>query len=225
MILTWDLGPPPSSEVAPMLAEQLRSGMDRVEAQWGDLCREIGSRHQLPDGWLQAMIWRESGGNARAFRQEKDRFGVPIRDAFGRLLTGVGLMQITSPAIKKNRTDAELFNPPLNVELGATYVSYLASRPDVRGTDGKPDFARISAAFNAGSVRDSGQNRWGMVQTSGHVDAEVAAFNYWLSRRMSDAQREAALAIAVQFTPTDLQETLESDRVTLADAEDGEPAA
>lgn len=208
MIVTWDL--PNGAEVVPMLSDAEKASMDRVEEKWGDLCRESSARHQLPDGWLQAMIKRESNGNERAFRQEKDKNGQPIRDASGRLLTGVGLLQITSPALKKNRTDTELFAPALNIELGAGYVAYLASRPDTKGSDGKPDFARIAAAFNAGSVRDSSRNRWGMVQTNGHVDAEVAAYNYWIARKMSDAQRAAAFAVAHEFSETDLLPDLDS---------------
>ena len=219
MVVTWDLGPPPGAEVAPMLSPSLRSGMDLVEQKWGALCREIGARHQLPDGWLQAMIWRESAGNARAFRQEKDKNGVPIRDASGKLLTGVGLMQITSPALKRNRTDAELFEPGLNIELGARYVAELAARPDVKG-----DFPRVAAAFNAGSVRDSSRNRWGMVMTTGHVDAEVAAFNYWLASRMSDAQRTAAMAVAAQFDEAALLPDLDSVADEMKD-DDSEPSA
>jgi soluble lytic murein transglycosylase-like protein len=203
MILVWDLGPPLGAEVAPMLSPSLQSGMDLVETKWGDLCREIGARHQLPDGWLQAMIWRESAGNPRAFRQEKNADGTN-RMVNGRSLTGVGLMQITSPALKGRRTDAELFDPGINIELGAGYISSLASRPDTKGADGKPDFARISAAFNAGSVRDSSRNRWGFVQTTGHVDAEVSAYNYWLTTKMNDANKAAAMAIAAQFSLIDL---------------------
>ena len=218
MILTWDLGPPLGAEVAPMLAGPIRSGMDLVEQRWGDMCREIGSRHQLPDGWLQAMIWRESAGNPRAFRIEKDKFGTPIV-VNGRALTGVGLMQITSSALKGRRTDAELFDPGINIELGARYIAELASRPDTKG-----DFPRVCAAFNAGSARDSSRNRWGLVQTAGHVDAEVAAYNYWLSRQMSDVQRAAAEAMAHQFSAFDLSPTLGSVADEMAD-DDTDPAA
>lgn len=202
VILTWDL--PNGAEHAPMLSPELQGGLIKVEAQWGDLCREIGGRHQLPDGWLQAMIWRESGGNPRAFRQETDKEGNPLHDPSGRAVTGVGLLQITSPALKKNRTDAELFDPGINIELGAGYVSYLAGRPDTKGPDGLPDFCRIAAAFNAGSVRASTMNEWGMVMTRGHVSAEVAAYNFWLTLKMSEEQKAAALAFAKNFSVLDL---------------------
>lgn len=196
LIVTWDL--PNGAEHAPMLASELQSGFLKVEAQWADLCREIGNRHQLPEGWLLAMIWRESGGNPRAFRQETDKEGNPVY-VNGRALTGVGLMQITSPALKKNRTDTELFDPGINIECGARYLSEIAARPDVKG-----DFPRAAAAYNAGSVRASTMNEWGMVMTRGHVSAEVAAYNFFLSTKMKDEERAAALAFAKQFTLFDL---------------------
>jgi len=197
MIVTWDL--PNGAEHVPMLATELREGLDRVEQQWGELCRDVAIRHEIPEGWLQSMIWRESGGNPKALRHETDKEGKQIV-VKGRPLTGVGLMQITSNALKKAWTDAELMGPKLNVEIGATYVANLASRVETQGADGKPDFARIAAAFNAGSVRPSTMNEWGMVMTRGHVSAEVAAYNYWLSTRMAEEQKVAALAMTKQFT-------------------------
>lgn len=210
MIVTWDL--PNGAECVPMLTRDLQAGMDAVEARWGALCLEVAARHQLPNGWLQAMIWRESGGNPRAFRQERNPDGTPIISPNGRPLTGVGLLQITSPALKGGRTDEELFSPALNVELGARYVAELSGRPDIKG-----DFPRVSAAFNAGSVRASQRNPWGMVMTTGHVQAEVCAYNYWLSKRMADESREAALAFAKNFGPLELRD----DTI----AGDGEPTA
>ena len=202
LYVIWDL--PNGAETVPMLDPSQWDAIRAIEDKWGPLCKEIGDRHQLPEGWLQAMIWRESAGNERAYRVEKDKNGNPIHDATGRLLTGVGLLQITSSAIKKGRTDAEIFNPPINIELGAGYVSYLASRPDVKGPDGKPDFARISAAFNAGSVRPSPLNRWGMFSYGNHVDAEVRALNTWIYLKLDDARIFAAQALAKQFSTVDL---------------------
>lgn len=206
MIVTWDL--PNGAECAPMPAEAQHAAMDAVEARWGALCRESGERHQLPDGWLQAMIWRESLGNPKAFRQERHKDGTPIVSPNGRPLTGVGLMQITSPALKGQRTDAELMSPALNIEIGAKYLAEIAARPDVKG-----DFARASATFNAGSVQPSKDNPWGMRSTGNHVQAEVCAYNYFVSLKLADEQRTAALAVAVQF---DLRDTLESNAVSPA---------
>lgn len=201
MIVVWDL--PNGAETAPMLDASAWSGVKAVEEKWGELCREIGGRHQLPDGWLQAMIWRESAGNARAFRVERDKAGNAVM-VNGRALTGVGLMQITSPALKKNRTDTELFDPALNIELGARYISELASRPECKGSDGAADFARVTASFNAGSVRGTNLNRWGMVSTGNHIDQEVRALNTWTYLKLEGANFYASQALAKQFSAAEL---------------------
>jgi hypothetical protein len=203
MIVVWDLGPPRGEEVAPMLDATQWTGVRAVEERWGELCREIGSRHQLPDGWLQAMIWRESGGNPRAYRVERDKNGQAIM-VNGRALTGVGLLQITSPALKRNRTDTELFDPGINIELGARYISELASRLDCKGADGRPDFARIAASFNAGSVRPSTANRFGMHSTGSHIDQEVRALNVWIYQKLEGEKFFAAQALAKQFSTAEL---------------------
>lgn len=197
MIVVWDL-PPNGAEVAPMLDATQWNGIKAVEARWGELCREIGSRHQLPDGWLQAMIWRESGGNPRAFRQETDKFGNPLYVG-GRALTGIGLMQITHPSLKRGRTDTELFDPGINIETGARYLAEIAARPDVKG-----DFPRAAACFNAGSVRGSTANRWGMHSTGSHIDQEVRALNTWIYSRLKGEQFYAAQALAKQFSTLEL---------------------
>lgn len=202
LIVVWDL--PNGAEHAPMLDASQWDAIKAVEARWGELCRDIGGKHQLPDGWIQAMIWRESGGDPRAYRVERDKAGNPIHDATGRPLTGVGLLQITSPALKKRRTDAEIFNPPINIEIGAGYISYLASRPDVKGADGIPDFARIAAAFNHGHIEASTENRFGMVSTGNHVDAEVRALNTWIYLKLEGEKFFAAQALAKQFSTVEL---------------------
>lgn len=189
--MIWDL--PNGAEHAPMLepgSPQARI-VDAVEEQWGDLCRAIGGRNGIPDGWLQAMIYRESGGNQYARNQEGTP-GYPADD-------GIGLMQITSPALKGHMADEELFKPVINIGIGARYAADLGHRYGW-------DFPRVAAAFNAGSVQPSSKNRWGMVQTTGHVDAEVLALNYWTYRKLDEERRAAALAVAKQFTTWELLE-------------------
>ena len=180
-----------------------------VEERWGPLCREIGAKYLLPDGWLQAMIWRESGGNQWA----RNREGTDdSRD------DGIGLLQITSKALKGNWTDPQLFEPRRNIEIGAKYISWLASLGSIKG-----DFPKVAAAFNAGSVRDSSRNRWGMVSTGNHVDEEVRALNTWIYLKLEGERFYAAQALAKQFTPAQIQETLESGHVTLADEDEVPP--
>jgi len=188
MWVVWDL--PNGAEYAPMPPFEQRRQIDAVEEKWGDLCREIGAKHLLPDGWLQAMIWRESGGNPRARNREKPED--PTDD-------GIGLMQITSKSLKGNRTEEELFDPRTNIEIGARYVSWLAALPGIKG-----DFPKIAAAFNAGSVVPTHRNRWGMIMTEGHVDAEVQALNYWTTMKAAKVLMAAAEAAAKQFTTPEL---------------------
>lgn len=194
MIVTWDL--PNGAEVAHALSPELASGMDAVELRWGELCAELADEFGVPNGWPQAHVWRESNGNPFAFRQERHKDGTPIV-THGRPLTGVGLMQITDPGLKGSHTDKDLFDPRLNLTIGVKYLAFL------RGKYGD-DFPRVSAAYNAGSVQSSTANPWGMVMTTGHVSAEVAAYNHWLAANMASEQRAAALALTKQFTLFDL---------------------
>lgn len=202
LIVTWDL--PNGAEEVPMLPAEEWKSITALDERWGELCREIGGKHQLPDGWCQAMIKRESNGNPRAYRIERNPDKSP-RYVRGRMLTGVGLLQITDPGLKGKYTDEQLFDPRINLDVGCGYISYLASRPDTRHpTDHKPDFARIAAAFNAGGVRDSSSNRWGMVSTGNHVDYEVRVLNTWTYLKLKGEALFAAQAIAKQFSPIDL---------------------
>lgn len=169
---------PDAAEVAPSLGPVLAPSMERVIARWEMLCNDTGDRFGVSRGWLLAMVWRESGGNPRAFNPDGGR----------------GLLQITSAALKAGRTDEQLFDPGTNVGIGARYVADLMRRYG-------RDFPRVAAAFNAGSVRESERNPWGMVQTTGHVSAEVAALNYYLMR---DEKLAAERAAAYRFSFLDL---------------------
>lgn len=164
--MVWIAEPPDYAEYAPTLLEPERKRMADIERDWGSLCREKGQPLGIPDGWLQAMIYRESGGNKKAFRREPNGW------------TGIGLLQITSPALKKGKSDDQVFIPAVNIELGAAYVAYQISRY------GK-DFPKVAAAFNAGSVRETNANPWGMVHTTGHVMAEVRALNSWTAMKFA----------------------------------------
>lgn len=194
MFVVWDL--PNGPESVPLLDASQWNQIKMVEYKWGELCREIGAKHQLPDGWLQAMIWRESGGDEHA-RNRESTPADPSDD-------GIGLLQITSKALKKGRSDVELFVPRTNIEIGAGYISWLASLPATRGSDGAADFPRIAAAFNAGSVQASSANRWGMVSTGSHIDQEVRAYNTWVYLRLEGQKFFAAQAFAKSFPTSDL---------------------
>ncbi len=200
MIVVWDLGPPPGAETVPMASPAVRAVVDHVEAKWGVKCDKYEDKYGIPRGFLRPHIARESGGNERVVSFDH----------------GVGLMQITNPGLKGKHSDEELKDPDLNLDIGAKYIAYLGGKYGW-------DFPRVSAAFNAGSVRDSSRNRWGMVMTTDHVDWEVSAYNYWLSKRLSDEQKTAAMALAVQFTPQELTPDLLSVHVDFDKEEPTEP--
>lgn len=191
-------------ERAPVLDFAGSLKMAAIERDWGSLCRETGQEYQVPDGWLQAMIYRESGGDRSAYRVERDRQGKPISVA-GRLLTGIGLMQITHPALKRGLTDAEVFVPSVNLKIAANYISNLIERY------GK-DFPKIAAAYNSGSVKESDQNPWGMHSTGAHITVEVQALNTWIK------QRSDLLGLTVPRTLFDLtQIAREADEAARSD--------
>lgn len=177
--------------------------LQSVERQWGDLCRKYADPLGIPDGYCQSHIYRESGGNDHAYRQERDASGAPIV-SHGRPLTGVGLFQITDGGLKRGYTDAQLFDPELNIRIGTQYLAFL-------GGLYKWDFPSMCAAFNAGSVRPSSKNKWGMVQTAGHVSSEVAAYNYWLSMKLDAERKVAMMAAARQFNLFELLDGKDDD--------------
>ena len=175
MILIQDL--PGAVERAPTLSGADARLMDSVEEKWGGMCRLYAEAYGVPDGWLQAMIFQESGGNPDAFRREPNGW------------TGVGLLQITYPALKGFRkvtidgkskwlggkTDEEVMQPAVNLDIGAKYLGSLYRQYG-------NDFPKNAAAFNSGSVRESDQNPWGMHSYGSHITREVSALNYWISK-------------------------------------------
>jgi soluble lytic murein transglycosylase-like protein len=203
MILIRDL--PDAVERAPTLHGAETRVMDKIEEQWGDRCRAHSVQRQIPDGWLQAMIYRESGGKERAFRQEPNGW------------TGIGLFQITHPSLKLRKydwkserwvgglTDEQVFDPETNIGIAAKYITGFIV---IYGNN----FPRVAAAFNAGSAKATDANPWGLVQTAGHVSAEVAALNYYLSTKtqsppelisLVDLAREEDDAMRRETTPPD----------------------
>jgi hypothetical protein len=131
--------------------------------------------------WLIAMAYQESGFNERAVNPEV-KVG-PEDD-------GVGLFQITHPSLKGRKlvngrweggyTDEQLKDPQLNTTIAARYILDLTKRYG-------NNFPKISAAFNAGSVRPSDKNPWGMHCTGNHITYEVAALNYTILRGVEEA--------------------------------------
>lgn len=178
------------SQFVPTLTAARAVNMDRVYDRWGPMVRRLSNAYGLPRWqWGAAMIYQESLGNERAFRQERHADGTPIvSQPSGRPLTGVGLMQITSEALKGHYTDEQLYDPELNIRIGLSYIRNLYNRYG-------DDFPKLSAAFNAGSVRPSDKNPWGMYCYGSHVDSEVSAMNYAILRELDEHQVPMPLLI------------------------------
>jgi soluble lytic murein transglycosylase-like protein len=170
IVVSADGGP----EFVPTLSGARAKEMDHVETLWQPLAVEVSAQVDVPFQVTLAMIFQESRGNERAFRREPNG------------MTGIGLMQITHPSLKHGYSDDTLFDPKINVSIGVNYVASLIKRYG-------RDWPKIFAAFNAGSVRTSIKNQWGMVCTGNHVDAEVAAYNYQIQQYLEIADRAAAL--------------------------------
>jgi hypothetical protein len=193
------------TEFAPMLAAAQKPVMASVIERWGPTIKPIAERFDLPWLWLAAFVYQESAGNPRALRHESNGW------------TGVGLTQITHPSLKAGHTDEELFDPVLNLTIGARYLSNLQKAHG-------PDFPRLSAAFNAGSIRPSNDNPWGMVMTGAHVSCEVAALN-WAVLEQQPKDLDAGERASVLATVLPLEELQEDVDQLRRRHRDEEPAA
>lgn len=173
--------------------EQYQTMFDEQAAKYGHDWKELAS-----------MANRESGFNKRAFRLERHKDGTP-RYVDGRLLTGIGLFQLTHPDIKGHYTDEQLYDPLLNTILACQHLANLKRRAQCQ-VNGKADFVLESAAFNAGSVRPPDdaehQNKWNLHCSLGHITAEVCAFNFLILRNLEQIHVAAANALALQFAPS-----------------------
>ncbi len=153
-------------EWMPYPGPEVKARLEAIIARRSDMFREIGGRHGVHWAWLIAMDWRESNDNPGAVNQE---------DPKNPNDNGIGLFQITNRSLKGDHTDEQLKDPQLNTEIAAKYIADLSKRYN-------GDFVRVSCAFNAGSCRPDPTNKWNLHVTPGHIDAEVMALNYVLSR-------------------------------------------
>jgi soluble lytic murein transglycosylase-like protein len=165
----------------PTLQGAAAEQVDAVADRWGAVAAPIAARWGIPDTWLLAMAWQESKGNPAAMAPDG----------------GVGLMQITHPSLKSGYTTAQLQDGPTSLEVAARYIARQLVPRHGR------DFPKIAAAYNAGSVRASALNEWGMVCTGSHIDGEVCAHNRILLRRMADAELERGRVLASVWATSD----------------------
>ncbi len=156
------------SEFVPMLLGEPRVAMDGILERWGPICRAEAEKRSLDWRWMAAMIYRESGGDPKAFRREPNGW------------TGIGLLQLTHPAVKGPHSDEALFDPELNVRVATQHTYGLKKRYG-------NNFPQICAAYNAGSARPPSpghENAWNLHCTRGHIDACVSSLNYAVTREI-----------------------------------------
>lgn len=169
---------------------ELASLVESVHARWHETVAPIAAKFGLPPEGIEAQICQESAGNPRAFRQEPNGW------------TGIGLLQITHPSLKGGHSDAELFDPALNIEIGARYTADLARK--YRTPEGLPDWPRVFASFNAGSPRPNPKSQWNLFCYGNHVDAEVKFYNHLRLMDLNETQRMVVAAVGMQFDMQDL---------------------
>ncbi len=193
---------------------KLCANVEHGIARFGMPFRLKGETFGVDWRWLIAMAFRESAFDPRAFRVEKRADGTPIISPGGRPLTGVGLFQLTSPEIKGAYSDEQLFEPGLNTIIACRHIANLMRRAECQGLDGKADFVRVSAAFNAGSVRPPRpgfENKWQFHSARGHIDAEVAALNYTSLRGIAERELAEGNVVAHTFDLVDMARTDDED--------------
>ena len=143
-----------------------------------DALTTVLSRVQVPIELVIACICTESSGKALAERHEKgcstiDPACTPARISVGLMQT---LVSTASSVLGKTIAPADLREPVVSIEAGATYMWRQS-----RATRFDPPLA--ACAYNAGSLRYNGaaENRWKLVQypigTSAHADRFVRFFN------------------------------------------------
>ena len=170
-------------EECPTLSAAGISLCEKGIARWSDSFRAWGMGVRWE--WLIAMAYQESGFDPRA--RNKEGTEDPDND-------GIGLFQITYPSLKGRKllaqldgskkwvggyTDEQLMDPQLNTTIACRHILGLIRQYGM-------DFPKVSAAFNAGSVRKPGtpahENPWGMHMTQSHVESEVRCLNYVITR-------------------------------------------
>lgn len=139
----------------------LEGGVYQRLWQWYPLAREHEARTGVPASWTLGMIHAESGGQAGA------------RSSDG----GLGLMQITHPALMQGLSPADVMRPEVNLRLGTDFLRTLRTS----GPASARDLPSVSSRYNAGQKTNgaphASSNAWGMRCTGNHIDRVVAATN------------------------------------------------
>lgn len=141
-------------------------------------------KHGVPIPAIIATISTESSGNPKAHRVEPAYYNRYIKDQSKwkdspyykfpeRIAASYGLVQIMYPTaynIGFRGKPEDLYDPAVNIDAGA---AYMASQVKMHHWDPP----KIGAAYNAGSVRATTQNAWGLHTFGDHLDRWIPAYN------------------------------------------------
>lgn len=162
---------------------------ERAKEIWGkfqDPILTASQKYHVPVPVIIATISTESSGNPNAYRYEplfykryiknqKQWKNSPYYRSPRRISASYGLMQImytTAYRVGFRGQPDDLYDPAINIDAGAAYI---ASAYQVKHH--KWDPPKIACAYNAGNVRATAKNDWGMFHHPGHLDRWIPSYN------------------------------------------------
>ncbi len=143
-------------------------------------------KYHVPIPVILATISTESSGEPNAYRHEPAFYNnyiqnttqwknSPYHDKPKRISASYGLMQIlytTAYSVGFRGEPEDLYDPALNIEFGTKYIA-----SDVQRKQHEWDPPKIACAYNAGSVRPTKKNPWGMHHYGNHLERWIPAYN------------------------------------------------
>ncbi len=143
-------------------------------------------KHGVPLPVIIATISTESSGVPKAYRHEPafyERYiknksqwkNNPYYHSSEKISASYGLMQImytTAYNVGFHEAPEDLYDPERNIDAGCAYIASSFQR---KQHDWDPP--KIACAYNAGSVRPTRKNPWGMFHYKGHLARWIPSYN------------------------------------------------
>lgn len=143
-------------------------------------------KHNVPVPAIIATISTESSGKPKAYRYEPGFYNRyikekkpwtenPYYDEPKRISASYGLMQImytTAYNVGFRGKPEDLYDPATNIDICAAYIASPFQKKQHQW-----DPPKIACAYNAGSVRPTKKNEWGMFYHAGHLDRWIPSYN------------------------------------------------
>ena len=153
---------------------------------YGTLVTASAEKYGVPIPAILATISTESAGKPKAYRYEPLFYTRYIKNQAEwkaspyykfprRIAASYGLVQImytTAYTVGFRGKPEDLYDPASNIDAGAAYI---ASQYQVKNHHWDPP--KIACAYNAGSIRATRGNPWGMYHYPGHLDRWIPSYN------------------------------------------------